>query len=385
MIRWLRVVLPGLSFLATFAVVYGLAAGVALYDEHSIRLLPETRKVTRAILGVASVVYALWRGTAFHPLSQPGYLAWLAATPWTSRKPLPLGPIHLVAQDVVIAGSVVLLAWSCGDGWALFVPRLFLLVYLEILAISLCLAGVWPWGYALFFLLSAAVWQWRDVQVCLAVEALGYAVAWLGLRREMARFPWESTWVADFYGRGGFTASLESKNRDMAGWPFGKLGPKFPGRPIVIPLHHALLIGLVVGAWVFALMSHIPTMNGPDRQGLYAMSLPVLLFAPLIRVAVYCEGYWQPISFWGRLMTGRWIIPGYDQVLVAPLLALAIGSLFLALAASHELEPSMTAAVVTAMTLFICLGLGPSLRAWRLTGHHRITDGGQKAGGVKVG
>jgi hypothetical protein len=38
-----------------------------------------------------------------------------------------------------------------------------------------------------------------------------------------------------------------------------------------------------------------------------------------------------------------------------------------------------------AVVLFFCMGMGPSLKVWRLTGKHRIVDSGQRGACIKVG
>jgi hypothetical protein len=46
----------------------------------------------------------------------------------------------------------------------------------------------------------------------------------------------------------------------------------------------------------------------------------------LIRLAIYEIGHAPPISLWGRLWTGRWIVPGYDSILLTPVAVGALGA-----------------------------------------------------------
>jgi hypothetical protein len=385
MIRWLRVVLPELGVLAGVALFYGAVNGVLLYVEWRlrVRLAEDGRQVTRIILGFATVCYAVWRALGYHPLFRPWYRAWLAATPWTSRKPLPLGPIHLVAQDVVLVGSATLVAWLGGDSWALFIPQLFLAIYLAFLAQSLFGTGCWPWGYAVAFGMGAVVWLWRSQPACLIVEGLTYTVAYLGLRQSLARFPWGMDW-GRFFGALGVHVRPEQRGTHALGWPFGRLAPRTSEFQIRIPLHHAVLTSLLVGWWLFAIISSVP--RAQDREnGLLLVLGAVTLGAALIRVGVYCDGYAPPISLIGRLVTGCWIIPGYDQVFVAPVLTAAAGAVFSIVPSLLELDPLFCHPVALAVVLFLSLGLGPSLSAWRLTGNHRIAEGTQRVDAVRVG
>jgi hypothetical protein len=81
-----------------------------------------------------------------------------------------------------------------------------------------------------------------------------------------------------------------------------------------------------------------------------------------------------PTNVWGRIITCRWIIPGYDQVLYAPICMVFVGILGALLANTVGAKyclyiyPLSTAAV-----LLIAFNMGPSLRKWQLTGHYRMT------------
>jgi len=168
------------------------------------------------------------------------------------------------------------------------------------------------------------------------------------------------------------------------GWPFGRLAPKLTGTQPGIRLQHALLIGLLSGWTSFAVFSHLP--EGPDtRKLLLIIPYFAVFFACLFRILVYCDGYMPPISFVGRLATGRLIIPGYDQVFVAPLLIILAGSAFESFSPLLGFNPLFSYSGAIAVVLFISLGVGPSLYVWRLTGHHRITEGSLRTAGVKVG
>jgi hypothetical protein len=385
MIRWLRVVLPSLDSLVIFPAVYGCAVAFMAYLETRFGVrLPEARVATRVALGCGPVVYAIWRVMAFHPVFYPPYRRWLAATPWTSRRPLPMGPIHLVPQDVILIGAFVLLGWLC-EGWALFVPQCFLAVYLSILALSLFLTGAWPWGYTVAFGLSVVVCLWRDIQACFIAEAVSYAAGYLGVRQSLARFPWDTTGPRDFIVRSPTTGNIEIGSSPL-GWPFGRLAPKFDGFQPHVPLHHALLVSLLVGSWAFAIVSYASDREDVLRHVLTSVLIPFALLTSLIRVCVYCDGYLPPISLLGRLATGRWIIPGYDQVFLPAIVVGAVSCVLVAIwTFLLELNPFLYFAVTVAVVLFITLGMGPSLKTWRLTGNHRIVEGSRRQGGVKVG
>jgi hypothetical protein len=97
------------------------------------------------------------------------------------------------------------------------------------------------------------------------------------------------------------------------------------------------------------------------------------------RILLYCNGYAPPISVWGRLVTFRWIIPGYDQVFVGPAFTLlSAGTAFIGLLRLGA-PPEVVVPVSLGLMMFVAMSCKPSLERWRLTGSHRI-----KAVGAKV-
>jgi hypothetical protein len=385
MIRWLRGLLPGLGVPIAFAVLCGGAFAATLLLEWRMGArLPELRiRVSRPLLLFATFGYAAWRVLAFHPYYHASYRSWLAATPWTSQKPLPLGPIHLDPRDVLVVGVITMLAWLSDNKSGVYCLQLFLFCYAAFIGWSLFFTGAWPWGYAAGFGLGALVWLWPLVPVGLLVAVLTYAVAFLGLRISLARFPWEEevrpTWVK-LLAR---NVNPNQGSQDL-GWPFRRLAPGRTGMEPSIPVHHALLTSVLVGWWVFAAASHIP--DSEEQNDVLAGIVGfVAVLAPLFRLAIYCDGHLPPISFAGRLATGRWIIPGYDQVFVAPLLALASWPALGQLSSIVGLAPLYARPATVAVVGFITLAMGPSLKDWRLTGAHRIVAGSPQGSTVKVG
>ena len=103
----------------------------------------------------------------------------------------------------------------------------------------------------------------------------------------------------------------------------------------------------------------------------------------LIRWGTYCSRYQPPISTWGRLWTGWWIIPGYDYVLIAPIVTTLVGIVVPMGLKAAGMEPPATVGATAAMVLVCALNLGPTLRTWQLTGHHRILIAPSSAGAAQ--
>jgi hypothetical protein len=112
----------------------------------------------------------------------------------------------------------------------------------------------------------------------------------------------------------------------------------------------------------------------------YGQSSIALLMARLLLYQV--QVYAPPISLWGRLRTGRWIIPGYDQVFVTPLL---VGTILIMLPwtlMQQGIGPDIYVPLTIGIATIVALAGPPSLMGWRLTGMHRIRSAPQalKAG-----
>ena len=134
----------------------------------------------------------------------------------------------------------------------------------------------------------------------------------------------------------------------------------------------AWTIAVVVSWWAFCGavrgVADDPTQAG---AGLGLVIIALLLVA-LARWVVYGAEHHPPISLFGRLWTGRLIVPGYDVVAVAPLTAAALAvAVPLGLWRIGTGVPVAAAAGTLAVMAVVLLG-GPTLRHWQLTGHHRV-------------
>lgn len=392
MIRWLRVSWPPLGWIAGFFVLYAAMFAILQWLEWRVAgpLLddagrPLLRQICGGMLLIGAVAFACWRALAYHPVSSHAYRQWLAATPWTSKKPLPLGPVHLVPQDLLLMGIVTFIAWLSGDAWSFYVLQLFrcfMMIYLALLGLTLFATGVWPWGYAVLFGVGLTVRLWHFIPASLGAALLAYLVACLGLRRSFSLFPWDESWIKELDIALGKSNKVQS---GAVGWPYSRLAPKYPGSETRTPLHHALLLSGLVGWSFYVAFALSPRPAGDLDEGLLLFLGLVFASAPIVRLFIYANGYLPPISFLGRLATFRWIIPGYDQIFVAPLLALMAGSALEITGTLIGVDPLMARPVNIAVILAICLGLGPSLKTWRLTGNHRIAITTLRAESVRVG
>ena len=128
--RWNRLVLPPWWAISSFLLIYLIAESLCLYVGWWLDLPGDAKQFVETrwvVVGTGAVVFAMFR-VGFHPVHRPEYRAWLACTPWTAAKPLPLGPVHLIPQDGVILALLLLMLGTAGPELVL-VAFAFLFAY----------------------------------------------------------------------------------------------------------------------------------------------------------------------------------------------------------------------------------------------------------------
>jgi hypothetical protein len=379
LIRWLRLTLPPAGFVLATVFTLLCVEGLCLWVRWRLELLAPNEKpplqllqMRDSIAAAIAAAYGMFRAVVFHPFFRSRYRDWLEQTPWTSRQPLPAGPIHLVWQDVAVVGVFLLLlhGFPLGRIWVL---QAFLFAYLGTLGVSFWGTGPWWMGYAVLFGLGLVARLLMWPLVALDVLAIVYVTAFVGLRMALAQFPWSDSRIPETL-RQQFSGNIMARRKWYLGWPYRQMTgvPQENG----VRRRDGILAPLLVAWWVWALGSHA----GQASDGAPALLfLYVAAFSVLVRLLVYVGACRPPISLWGRIATGRLIIPGYDYVFVAPLCGLLVAAIGakLAFMADREHE-SITFPLATAAVLIVALNMGPSFRSWHLTGHHRIVAWGGK-------
>ncbi len=316
--------------------------------------------------------YALFRVGGFHPAFRAGYYEWLRHTPWTSAKPLPMGPIHLVWQDVAIVSLVYGLACVRSTEEVSFsVVKVFMTCYLIALGTAHYWTGKKVWAYATFFASCFLIAFWRDDwRLFSFAAAVTYAIAFFGLRVSLAAWPWEDVKsLQKTFQNISAINNRDQKDPKLLGWPYDRLAPP-KSEEVDTPWDVIYVMGILLAAWMFVVY-HYLRFDMPDRG--YLVLYGYMVSGIIGRVCAYCNGYAPPINFWGRILTFRWIIPGYDQVIVAPFCALVVG-----VAAWYVpgwlggIDPLWVSPPAFILIWWILMGMPPSLREWRLTGNHRI-------------
>jgi hypothetical protein len=278
--------------------------------------------------------------------------------------------VQLVWEDAVIFFLGVGPAWAMGvvDPMVMFAAGM--VPYLVLQGIAAWVTGAWLCGSLTIGGLAAYLIAWRSPIGLAIVAAAIYLVVLVGIRQSLMRFPWELRWM-----RSVSVQSIQfSDTHSDLGWPFGALAP--PGDDsITVSKRDRVLIAVLFGIWIFCLYRGIVAARDPGGTSLAVIGILGVFVCSSFRVLWYLIGYDSPLSFWGRLLRLRWIIPRYDILFLYPLLACLVYSAILGVSDWWlGAEPDACASVgLTSALLMLFLG-GPSLRRWRLTGGHRIVS-----------
>jgi hypothetical protein len=167
---------------------------------------------------------------------------------------------------------------------------------------------------------------------------------------------------------GDLSALLERRRATALGWPFDLMRPR--PVPSGISYRDGTLISLLAGWWVYAITAN--PMSDETRMPILAYAMMAPMVAAAVRLGRYCTFYRPPISLWGRLITLRWIVGGYDKVFLAPLGIIATLALVARLWFLWGLSMQTAALIFVVLGLLIALNAAPTLDDWRLTGSHRI-------------
>jgi hypothetical protein len=381
----MRLVMPPAAAIVSFMAIYLLLEGAVLYFESRIGMrIPLQPRPGVVILSIAAVAHAAFRVLACHPFYRARYREWLETTPWSVQKPLPLGPVHLVWQDLVVFLAIGILASFQIDLRPVQLLMRFLLFYLGLLSLTFPRTGQRVIGYVMAFGLGLVVRLWHTPALGLEAALLLYPVAYLGLRRSLGAFRQWNSDVLESLRRREPDFLRPERALDWVGWPYDKLSPRVPCGP-VLPRLDAVCVSILAGWWFYALAS-LETDPQERSKAMLILYFFVLGIAMVARFVAYAQGYAPPINLWGRLVTFRWLIPGYDQAFVGLCCSFVSSSLAPAVLQSCGLPMDAAMPISFALALLLLTSIGPRLDVWRLTGEHRIVPGLQSKGEfVQVG
>lgn len=317
--------------------------------------------------GFVLTAYVFIRLVYFLPLPGSRYLAWLNTTPWTPARPLPLGPWFPTWADALVVAVLTADTYRVTPEWWAVVPA-----YLVIWTIlgGLLLLPMWQEWYTIA---AAAILglgfhlAWWHPAAGVVVAPFAFAVVALGVRRAIHDLPhWPERLAAagrvdsdTRWKSNGNLVDTPSGDRNDLGWPYAWLRPD-----CWYPAVNVRLVRAVVGV-AFLWLTAIPWNSEAT-----VIALLLVVAISMLRLGVYVSGHVPALSLPARYGTGRWFVPRFDAVLVAPILSLLVGT-GLVLVGVCEVLPARWAypAAICASTL-VALVSGPSYAQWHLTGEH---------------
>lgn len=323
---------------------------------------------------LAALIAGSVRVLARNPMRRGVYREWLAMTPWRPGLPLPRGSLLLGWPDLLIVAAVT--AVTVIDlGWPVFAwPVLYGLAYTFTLWRTTPRDGVLMTVVA--FLWPASFFPFHRWEIATAMIAATFAIILWTVRDRLRHFPFNDTdWRSE-----NEVAMREAK---QLGYPFSVVGPgaapetEHRGQTLV----RCLLITwyLLAGIDVVVLFPDNPTwgvladslIDQSESRFVVWWYIAVLLLV-LIRWGRLRSLGGPPIGVFGRVFTGRWLIPQYDVIYLGPLLTAATGLLMPYVLHALGL-PAQAIIGLTFFATFSVFALSPPNREnWQLMGQCRL-------------
>lgn len=372
---WMREVLPPKWLIILMAFCYLMSIAVPqlvlyYFDLYEIQEETGLLKTPLFCLGMFAIIFGLYRSGAFHPIFQNDYREWLAQTPWSHEKPLPRGPVYLVAQDFLILCMISSLSYFHDPELWLITPSLFLIAHSLMCLMSFILTQEYRYAYVITFLLPSLLYLYESPGLSFISVAIIAIISHWGLRKAMRTFDKWSGEQNHFLQTNSQLAK-EMRLKNILGWPHDSMGPiSSPKNPT---LGWAIALALQAGWWSFSVILQIS--DRPEFLSLIigiGIGLWVCSFIPTSRCL---SGHAPPINFWGRMRTGRWIIPSYDKIFLSPLVVSCCLTLATCMTLYFPQSLAIIFGVAATFYVFFTIYFTPDLDEWRLTGNHCIHPG----------
>ncbi|MBV10688.1 hypothetical protein [Rubinisphaera sp.] len=386
MIRWWRTVLPSSQYVGLFVLAILTIEAFAMYDQlmnNWRNPVVEIHYPRDFLLIACAFAYGIFRASAFSPFLRNEYRDWLLTTPWRYGKPLPLGPLRLIPQDVFIVLFLVILGLYRPPEPQLIIriPFVFLFAYTLCSIFSFVVARHWFVMYVLAFgLTSTPLLLFLPFGYAEVAIVLLYTVAWLGFREILINLPVQAdTFTTNFNYSFLMDAETEARYTNKLGNPFDQLRPDLP--PWQLPRWHGVMISLLIGTFYYSGLSVISLASGQPGVmddiafGNFPMMCMMIFVAFGVYLVTMTNNHLPPLSLLGRLRTGRLLIPSYDRVYSPALGILTVVSL----ASEQWWNRGQNFAITSTACLIVCgmclLVFTPNLAEWQLTSSCRIGMG----------
>ncbi len=388
MIKTIRRTLPHPWLLWTLGFVYVV---LMLFDhwhdqmQHVIELGdPLGPGLFRAYFAVICCgAYGFHRAWRTFPLNNASYFHWLSTTPWHVGRERPIGPLfqRLYWADAIVPCVFLLGEWFNPVSSPAWIVSSLLIGYLLACVRIFCScqkhlvtsAGIW-YAYGLVFGFGMVFLCRSYEAVVVIVLVASYWLGQRGLRSVLSEFPWTAlvtqvsrqvklhySWGLRRLGWGPEWVQLS-----RAKTAFQELGPC---EIVGDTSRESFATSGMIGWWAFVLTygtsKHLAT-------AFIVLTALFLLGMALLRYVAFCRTYRPPIDSWGRIRTFRLIIPGYDVINIAPVIAVSCACLAMWCGWWLNVSPPLVVSLASIAGSYMILEGKPSFLKWRLTGHHRV-------------
>ncbi|QDT70940.1 hypothetical protein [Lacipirellula limnantheis] len=326
------------------------------------------------------VGWATWRAYMINPIYQSRFRAWLETTPWNPGGQLPFGRIELASQDAVCLSAAMIAFWHWPG--SLWVPLAFLLPFIAILTFANSVkkqyvaAGT---AVGLLTMLPVLALAMQPLLALACVCAAAAASEW-GWRSTLRDYPWELVPTSKFQID---VTKQQEADGSCAWWPLvhpwrgTQIAPLLNGRETLLLAGFCGWLAVNATMTINSMEEHDAVMQNRPVADVVHRALPLVaggvgLIAALIRLYSYAIWCAWPISLHGRIKTGRFFIPGYDRVFIAPLMTLAAGLIIPRVLLLLGAPTAATAFVTMFVIVLAAAGMRPTLATWSLTGEYRL-------------
>lgn len=325
-------------------------------------------KFDGALLMLTSAFYLLaavcLRTLQWHPATNAKYRKWLSQTPWEPTLDLPLSDVMIRWSDVCVMLIAMVTAWIMGVRFFWLLPIVVLLSHTVVVVCMLWRTGAKRDCYLFCFAASLTAlliphWVWL-------VPLLGIAepFKWGAHQRCLAKFPWPDA----------FSNEESSNEKSVLGFHYEALRSDVSNietsRSEAFALASLMLFVCLASVRVVGLC---PVQPGQMLGGMVIAALAVPIFLAVRRLWLFKLDFRSPISMWGRLGTGRFLIPAHDRVYLVPGILVFIGLGTAAAVSLLRLPGCWLAMGLSAAVWFEKTGK-PTLFEWRLTGPIRLGE-----------
>ena len=325
--------------------------------------------------GLGMLIVALIAGArhaSSFPLNDIKYSQWLLALLWSPEKPLPFRRYRLGWQDGFSVAILILLAWNDPYVSPWYIPVAYLLAYSTIM----CKVPTYTCDYVHLGIYCAAVlvglFIWRSPPVLFALAMIIVIVLHPRIQRSASRLYLGHPNDLPDHGAARqwrrHLSGLSGRGEQFQYFPYNMI--REPVSRFRFSISLAILVSCGTSMILYAISIDSRGIDQADEIPPWGFAV-FLAAIPALRLFLYGFGRRAPLSLRGRFVHRYWIIPGYDQIFVAPIVVFLVGQLAYLVGMESGLKPPSAFLVALAPSLYLSLRMRPFVDEWICTGDYQ--------------